>query len=893
MATVKTSKSIKAAIVSSIAAMLIAGCSSGGEGDTVGFGSGQAPDPVALEFPIVYVQRPVTVELDDNGDPVPVMEDLRQILRFEIGADLMFRDRASPSTPDINITAELTQGLADIRDVTASYDAQRVAFAMRYPFDENLDEEEQVTWNLWEYEIPTNTLRRLIASDITAEAGHDIAPRYLPDGRIVFSSTRQRQSAAILLDEGKPQFPALDGDRNEPAFLLHTMQPDGSGIEQIGFNQSHELNPIVLDDGTIVFSRWDSVGQTDEINLYRMNPDGSGLELLYGANSHDVDGDGQQEQFVQPQILPDGTLVTLLKPFEGPTTGGALVDIDVDTYVENTQPTVDNAGMLGPAQTPATINNVLAAADAISPGGRYRSVYPLRDGTDRLLISWTQCRLQDVDLRILPCTDDNLADPTLTQAPSIYGIWIYDREDETQLPVVPPQEGMIFSDVVAAEPRATPAVLLGGENTFQLDPDIADEGVGVLNIRSVYDVLGADTAPGGIDALADPAQFTAAERPARFLRIEKAVSIPDEELVDLPNSAFGAGQGQGMREIIGYSMIEPDGSVMVKVPADVALGLSVVDGNGRRVGPRHQNWMQVRPGEQVDCTGCHDGGSGLSHGRRSAFASVHDGAVTTGQPYPNTDPALFADMGETMAEVRARASCSLDNCSSIDPSVNVVYEDVWTDEVAAGRARDASYRFTYRDVIVGADTFDGLDTEAPTTAACESDWTASCRTVIHYEQHLHALWSLPRQTLDVNGEVVSDFTCIACHSDRDAAGQLRVPIAQLDLSDGASDQEADHFKAYRELLFNDNEVELNMGALQDRLVQVDTDPVTGDPIFATVTVPSSMSGNGANSSARFFSRFEAGASHAGYLTPAELRLISEWLDIGGQYYNDPFAVPVD
>ena len=84
-----------------------------------------------------------------------------------------------------------------------------------------------------------------------------------------------------------------------------------------------------------------------------------------------------------------------------------------------------------------------------------------------------------------------------------------------------------------------------------------------------------------------------------------------------------------------------------------------------------------------------------------------------------------------------------------------------------------------------------------------------------------------------------------------------------------------------------------MGALQERLVQVDTDPVTGDPIFATVTVPSSMSGNGANSSARFFSRFEAGASHAGYLTPAELRLISEWLDIGGQYYNDPFAVPVD
>jgi hypothetical protein len=43
----------------------------------------------------------------------------------------------------------------------------------------------------------------------------------------------------------------------------------------------------------------------------------------------------------------------------------------------------------------------------------------------------------------------------------------------------------------------------------------------------------------------------------------------------------------------------------------------------------------------------------------------------------------------------------------------------------------------------------------------------------------------------------------------------------------------------------------------------------------------------------FFSKFAAGGSHAGWLSPAELRLVSEWLDIGAQYFNDPFAVPVD
>lgn len=84
-----------------------------------------------------------------------------------------------------------------------------------------------------------------------------------------------------------------------------------------------------------------------------------------------------------------------------------------------------------------------------------------------------------------------------------------------------------------------------------------------------------------------------------------------------------------------------------------------------------------------------------------------------------------------------------------------------------------------------------------------------------------------------------------------------------------------------------------MGALQDVLVQVGTDPETGDPIFATVTVEASMSAAGALASDEFFSRFEAGQSHEGYLSPAELRLIAEWLDVGAQYYNNPFDVPIN
>ena len=46
-------------------------------------------------------------------------------------------------------------------------------------------------------------------------------------------------------------------------------------------------------------------------------------------------------------------------------------------------------------------------------------------------------------------------------------------------------------------------------------------------------------------------------------------------------------------------------------------------------------------------------------------------------------------------------------------------------------------------------------------------------------------------------------------------------------------------------------------------------------------------------SVRFFTIFAPAARHEGRLTAAELKLVSEWLDIGAQYFNDPFAAPLN
>ena len=89
------------------------------------------------------------------------------------------------------------------------------------------------------------------------------------------------------------------------------------------------------------------------------------------------------------------------------------------------------------------------------------------------------------------------------------------------------------------------------------------------------------------------------------------------------------------------------------------------------------------------------------------------------------------------------------------------------------------------------------------------------------------------------------------------------------------------------------------------VVRLVVDPVTGLTTQVIVQWPASMSGAGANASPTFFGKFVPAASptncdlggapgscpHPGWLSGEELKLISEWLDIGAQYFNNPFAVP--
>jgi hypothetical protein len=855
-------------------ALMLAGCGGKG-GGSVNIANSQGPDPGTVDYPIFYVKR--TIPMTAGG--TLAQDDLRMMRVTFPSADLYMRAAASPAAPETNLTASMRNGAPyDVKDVDISPDGTKVAFAMRGPLTKNMDPAKAPSWRIYEYTIATNKVAPMIdpSADTAPDTVNDVSPHYLPDGSIVFSSTRQRSSQAILINEGKPQFIAQDEANTEPIFDLHVISPDRTKVDQISFNQSHDRDATVLADGRILFTRWNHIAGKDQMDLYSIKPDGTDLELYYGAQSHMTGSNDTVIEFSHPREMQSGDILVLARQYTGVDFGGQLEIIDGNHYVENTQPLLAYPSLTGPAQAAATPNQV-STIPGPSAGGRFNSAWPLWDGTGRILVSWSECRLLDNTQNpptIVPCTTQALQDPTAQAAPPLYSLWMFDPTQNTFTPIIQPTEDVMVTDVAASQPRTIPSIIPPGTP----DPELQGEGVGEVDIKSVYDFDGVDTSPGGIVTLSD-GKTPASNRPARFIRLVKAVSIPDKTVIKLAQEAFGA--SDFMREIMGYAPIQPDGSVRMKVPADVAFVISILDANGRQVPgfPQHSDWLQVRAGEVLTCNGCHTPPTTAkpdSHGRQGLFNAAYSGAPG-GAPFPDSVATYPPNAGETMAETLARVSCqgsalSTAQCS-MTPSIDVFYTDIWTD-TSQGLTANPSISYQYSALPAG---------ETPpipaATPGCEGTWASNCRVVINYPEHIQPIWDEPRKVTDSNGNVTADHTCTqgGCHSPTNAAGAAAPPAGNLDLSNTASNNDANELVSYVDLLFAHD---------------IPGPPdANGNP--TTISVGPFLNAGNANgaSSRASLALFAAGSGdsiHAGILSPDELRLISEWLDIGAQNFNNPF-----
>ena len=843
---------------------------------------------VAGDVPLVYAKRSTALSINptDGAPSAP-------------GGDLMLREKSSASAPEHNLTARFTQGNGDASDPEVSYDAQKVVFSMRCPTSNTSTIDGQPggtpactgNWNIWEYDmtgasLSTGTFRRL-----TNSTDHDdVDPAYLPGGNgFVFASNRQAKSS-LNQALGRSYF-ALDEYERERVLNLHTMDATGANIQQITFNQSHDRNPVVGQDGKIIFARWEHVADRNRFAIFQVKPDGTDMFVMYGAQS-------PGNSFLHPREMdPNGPykgfLSSSLMPLSRTQEGGALMFIDAKNYSEQNTP----ANSTVPAQGGQKQVTAQAFNDGrgLSMAGRVTTPYPLWDGTNRVLLAYRPCQvtrngvvvscatLTSAELALL--NDDNrLAADAATDAvkdnvPAAYGIYMFDPVKQTWLSVAPPPAGFMHTDPVAIQPRTEP----NATAPTSVDAALAAQNLALIEVRSVYDTDGlqrmgeqmltaADlpagcargismTTPGdsmdtrsqvaNLALIKDPANPAYGCAPARFVRATRAVAPPSSTMG--VRSAIGETDFE-MAQILGYAQVEPDGSFKLQVPADTPLALQIVDAKGRAF-QTHTNWIQVRPGERRTCDGCHSPRRG---------AALNTGSVVNTMP-AGLKQALAANHlpGETMASLRTRMDSSV-----LSLNTEMTYTDVWADTAVAGvTARPAiSLRYTGNP-----NPADDLATAVPVNG------------VINYPDHIQPLWTRDRGT----------NTCTTCHAD----------AAKLDLR--ANFSGTGRLVSYEELLVG------------DPLLDSSGKPVTrieeGVPVIqrgAALVNPSSGAANTAGIARKsrlteimFGESLLAGSgartthpnppntapNHATMLGAAEKRLMSEWMDLGGQYFNDPFG----
>jgi len=868
-----------AAIAATFISLLLAACGSGTSSDA---GTVTVQGDVA----VAYTKRVNTLgQNPTNGSPSAP------------GGDLLVREKSSPSAVEHNLTAQFTQGVGDASDPEVSYDGKKIVFAMKCPAANT----STITvsgapvpactgrWNIWEYDmtgasLTTGSFRRLTAST----ADDDVDPAYLPGGRgFVFSSNRQTASKTQALGQ---TYYALDEYERERVLNLHVMNNDGAAIEQISVNQSHDRNPVVLSDGNIMFSRWEHVGQRNRFAIFTVKPDGTNMFVKYGAHS-------PGNSFLHPREMdpagPDkGQVVSSLMSLSGTREGGSLVKIDVAKYSEQNTPAAKGIDPQGgqKAITPQALND----GRGLSRFGRITTPYPLWDGTNRILVSYRPCEVTKngvvVSCATLTAEETarlesertmaaEAADAVQDNVPPPYGVYMFNPADGTFLPVATPPAGFMYTDPIPLQKRAEPNTPPPADR----DAGLATRGKALIEVRSVYDTDGLDrmgdsviaaadlpagcttgiakTAPtdatdtrtriADLAKIKDPADPAYQCAPARFIRAVRAVA-PQAGTMGM-REAIGETEFEP-QQILGYAPIEPDGSFKLEVPADVPLALAVIDAKGRGL-QTHLNWIQVRPGERRTCDGCHSPRRG---------AAINSGATVNNMP-ASLRAALRSQhqSGETMASLRTRLDATALNLSS-----EMTFTDIWADTTQTGVTARAPISMRYTGNTNAADD---LTTPVPTNG------------IINYPDHIQPLWTKSRGTGGAN-------TCTNCHTDP----------AKLDLR--ANIAGTGRLTSYEELLLGDplldaagqpvTRIEDGVPVIVRGAALVDN-MVGSDGITRSSRLGEILYGENLKASAEartLHPNPPAGApDHSTLLNAAERRLVTEWMDLGGQYFNNVSA----
>ncbi|NQU24092.1 MAG: PD40 domain-containing protein [Candidatus Nealsonbacteria bacterium] len=149
-----------------------------------------------------------------------------------------------------------------VRDPQMHYDGKKILFSYR--------KDGQPYYHLYEINVDGTGLRQ-----ITDGPFDDIEPAYLPDGGIVFCSSRCNRMVQCYYVR---------------VAIIHRCDADGKNIRALSANMEQDNTPWVLPDGRILYQRWEYIdrSQVRFHHLWTMNPDGTNQTVFFGNMHGDI-----------------------------------------------------------------------------------------------------------------------------------------------------------------------------------------------------------------------------------------------------------------------------------------------------------------------------------------------------------------------------------------------------------------------------------------------------------------------------------------------------------------------------------------------------------------------------------------------------------------------------
>jgi hypothetical protein len=464
-----------------------------------------------------------------------------------------------------SLAGSLDGGVFGAFDV--SFDAQRIVFAYKAAAETG--------YRLFEVGVDGEGLRQLTFSpddedEIVERYGiagyhhgtEDLDPCYLPDGGIVFISTRCHFG---ILCDAPDIFPTT---------VLYRIDGDGDGMRKLSNSSVSENTPCVLPDGRVMYTRWEYVdkGAVSVKCLWAMNPDGSGSVEIYGNDvaipttmvmGRPVPGSPNEYVFTGTPHCPQNCVGTVVRI----STAKNIRTSEPMTYMT---PDTDIRYEPGFAFRD-TADSSRWYQDWQGRGRLFRESYPL--SRTEFLVShkpagaaWDDARAYQLYL----LHEGGRVEP------------IYSAQGISCFRPVP----LVARDVPPVIPSHT-------------DRELAERNLAECIVTDVYSgMAGVDR--GSIKYLRVLEQVP---RPWGARRFYKPYYMQDE--YDQQHAVISKDTHLGLKIQHGVVTVEDDGSARFLVPAGRNIFLQALDAGYRAI-QTERTYVNYMPGEVRSCIGCHE-----------------------------------------------------------------------------------------------------------------------------------------------------------------------------------------------------------------------------------------------------------------------------------------------